>query len=64
MPPTEAQRRANERQNAIRKTKAGRRVAVFLEQDDAKQLDKLKTLWRLPSRLAALRKLMDRAFGG
>ena len=59
MPPSEAQRRAHQKHEATRK-----RVAVFLEEADAAVIDRLKDLWRLPSRVAVIRKLLDRAFGG
>jgi hypothetical protein len=51
--PTDAQRRANQKQDATRK-----RVALWLEPADAKALDKIKRKHRLPSRIAALRRLL------
>ena len=56
MPPSEAQRRANKAQDATRK-----RIALWLEPADAKAIDKLKRKWKLPSRIAVLRKLMEAA---
>lgn len=53
--PTEAQRRANAKQDVARK-----RVALWLEPDDVKAVDKLKRKWALPSRIAVLRKLMEK----
>ena len=51
---TEAQRRANQKQDATRK-----RVALWLEEDDAKALARIQRRERLPTRIAALRWLMD-----
>ena len=55
MPPTEAQRRAHQKHEATRK-----RVAVWLEPPDAKALEKVQRKNRLPSRIAALRWLLNR----
>lgn len=60
-PPSDAQRRANAKQDAER---AGKRVQLWLEPKDAKRIDNLKKLWSLPSRAAVIQKLLDRAFGG
>lgn len=51
---TEAQRRANAKQDATRK-----RVALWLEQDDAKALARVQRKHKLPSRIAALRYLLQ-----
>jgi hypothetical protein len=53
---SEAQRRANAKQDATRK-----RVALWLEPDDAKALEKVMRKQRLPSRIAALRWLVAQA---
>ena len=50
---SDAQRRANQKQDAARK-----RVALWLDPADAKALDSLKRRLRLPSRIAVLRKLL------
>jgi len=50
---TEAQRRANQKQDATRK-----RVALWLEPDDAKALARIQRRECLPTRIAALRWLM------
>jgi len=55
---TEAQRRANAKQDATRK-----RVALWLEPDDQKDLEKVMRKQRLPSRIAALRFLLAKAPG-
>lgn len=57
--PTDAQRRANAKQDATRK-----RVALWLEPADAKALEKIKRTERLPSRIAVLRWLLKQAMGG
>ena len=49
-----AQRRANQKQDATRK-----RVALWLEQDDAKALARVQRKHKLPSRIAALRYLLQ-----
>ena len=54
--PTEAQKRANQKQDATRK-----RVALWLEPDDQKALEKVMRKQRLPSRIAALRWLLKRS---
>lgn len=54
--PTEAQRRANQKQDATRK-----RVALWLEPNDAKALARIQRAQRLPSRIATLRWLMEHA---
>jgi len=51
---SEAQRRANEKQDATRK-----RVALWLEPDDRKALERVMRANRLPSRIAALRWLIQ-----
>lgn len=53
-PPTEAQRDANRRQDATRK-----RVALWLEPDDQKALERIMRKQSLPSRIAALRWLIE-----
>lgn len=50
---TEAQKRANQKQDATRK-----RVALWLEPDDAKALARIQRKHKLPSRIAALRWLL------
>jgi hypothetical protein len=50
---SESQRRANKKQDATRK-----RVALWLEPDDAKELAKIMRKHGLPSRIAALRHLI------
>jgi len=50
---SEAQRRANKNQDATRK-----RVALWLEPDDQKALERVMRAQRLPSRIAALRWLI------
>ena len=50
---SDAQRRANAKQDATRK-----RVALWLEPDDQKSLEKVMRKQRLPSRIAALRFLL------
>lgn len=52
---SDAQRRANAKQDATRK-----RVALWLDPDDAKALERVKRAQRLPSRIAALRWLLAR----
>lgn len=61
MPPTDAQRRANQKQDAER---AGKRVQLWLEADDAKALARVQRAQRLPSRIATLRWLLDRHADG
>lgn len=56
MPPSDAQRRANAKQDAARK-----RVALWLERDDQKALERVMRKHRLPSRIAALRWLCEHA---
>jgi len=56
--PTEAEIRRRKKQDATRK-----RVALWLTEEDAKQIDKLKDLWRLPSRAAVVHKMIGRMFG-
>lgn len=51
---SEAQRRANQKQDATR-----RRVALWLEPDDQKALERVMRKHRLPSRIAALRWLLE-----
>ena len=51
---SEAQRRANANQDATRK-----RVAIWLERDDQKALERIMRSQRLPSRIAALRWLIE-----
>tara|TARA_R110000868_G_scaffold300642_3_gene561085 strand:+ start:1231 stop:1413 length:183 start_codon:yes stop_codon:yes gene_type:complete len=51
---SEAQRRANAKQDATRK-----RVALWLEPDDAKALARIQKREKLPSRIAALRWLVS-----
>jgi hypothetical protein len=53
---SEAQRRANAKQDATRK-----RVALWLEPDEQKALEKVMRKQRLPSRIDALRWLIARA---
>lgn len=53
--PSEAQRRANAKQDAARK-----RTALWLEPDDVKALDKAKRKLKAPSRIAALRALLEK----
>lgn len=54
--PTEAQRRANQKQDAARK-----RVALWLDEDgpEHKALKRIMREQRLPSLIAALRHLLD-----
>ena len=52
--PTEAQRRAHQKHEATRK-----RVALWLEPDDAKALARIQKREKLPSRIAALRWLVN-----
>lgn len=52
--PSEAQRRANAKQDAARK-----RVALWLEPADVKALDKAMRKLKAPSRIAALRALLS-----
>jgi len=54
--PTEAQTRRRKKQDATRK-----RVAIWLEEEDRKALEKVMRKHRLPSRIAALRWLIQRA---
>lgn len=51
---SDAQRRANAKQDATRK-----RVALWLELDDQKALERVMRKQRLPSRIAALRWLLN-----
>lgn len=51
---TEAQKRANQKQDAARK-----RVALWLEPADRKALERVMRKHRLPSRIAALRYLLQ-----
>lgn len=51
---SDAQKRANAKQDATRK-----RVALWLEPDDAKALARVMRVHRLPSRIAALRWLIE-----
>lgn len=51
--PTEAETRRRKKQDATRK-----RVALWLDQADAKALDAIKRKHKLPSRIAAFRFLM------
>lgn len=53
--PTDAQRRANAKQDAAR---AGKRVQLWLEPKQVKQIDNLKKLWALPSRAEVIKKLL------
>jgi hypothetical protein len=53
---TEAQRLANQKQDAAR---AGKRVQLWLEQDDAKALARIQRAQRLPSRIATVRWLIE-----
>lgn len=53
---SDAQRRANAKQDATRQ-----RVALWLEPDDAKALERVMRRQRLPSRIAALRFLLQQA---
>ena len=53
---SDAQRRANAKQDATRK-----RVALWLEPDDQKALERVMRKQRLPSRIAALRWLIEQA---
>lgn len=55
--PTEAQRRANAKQDATRC-----RVALWLDPYDAKQLDRLMRKLRLTSRIATVRFLIKHLF--
>jgi len=55
---SDAQKRANAKQDATR-----RRVAIWLEPDDQKALEKVMRKQRLPSRIAALRFLLSKAGG-
>jgi len=57
--PSEAQKRAHQKHEATRE----KRVALWLSEKDAKQIDKLKDLWRLPSRAAVVHKMIGRMFG-
>ena len=52
----DAQRRANAKQDATRK-----RVALWLEPDDQKALERIMRQQRLPSRIAAFRWLIEQA---
>ena len=52
---SEAQRRANAKQDATRK-----RAALWLEPNDQKALERIMRKQRLPSRIAALRWLIER----
>lgn len=54
--PSESQRRANQKQDATRK-----RVALWLEPEDAKALARIQRKHKLPSRIAALRWLLKPA---
>lgn len=56
--PTEAEIRRRKKQDATRK-----RVALWLEPDDQKALEKVMRKQRLPSRIAALRWLIAQAKG-
>ncbi len=53
---SDAQRRANAKQDATRK-----RVAIWLEPDDQKALERIMRQQRLPSRIAAFRWLIEQA---
>jgi len=53
--PSEAQRRANQKQDAER---AGKRVQLWLEAADAKALARIQRAQRLPSRIATVRWLI------
>jgi len=53
---SDAQRRANVKQDATRK-----RVALWLEPDDQKALERIMRQHRLPSRIAAFRWLIEQA---
>ena len=52
---TDAQRRANAKQDANRK-----RSALWLEPADAKALDRIKRKLKQPSRIATLRAMMEK----
>jgi len=54
--PTEAEIRRRKKQDATRK-----RVALWLERDDQKALERIMKKHHLPSRIAALRWLLSRA---
>lgn len=56
--PTEAEIRRRKKQDATRK-----RVALWLEPNDQKALEKVMRKQRLPSRIAALRFLLSKAGG-
>lgn len=53
---SEAQKRANQKQDAARK-----RVPLWLEADDRKALERVMRQQRLPSRIATLRWLIEQA---
>ena len=53
---SDAQRRANAKQDATRK-----RVALWLEPDDQKALERIMRQQRLPSRIATFRWLIEQA---
>lgn len=56
--PTEAQRRANQKQDAARK-----RVALWLDADgpELRALERIMRKHKLPDRMAALRLLLERS---
>lgn len=54
--PTEAEVRRRKKQDATRK-----RVALWLEPDDQKALERIMRQQRLPSRIAAFRWLIEQA---
>lgn len=54
--PTDAQKRANKKQDASRK-----RVPLWLDEDDVKALDRLKKRRKAISRIALFRDLMKAA---
>ena len=53
---SDAQRRANAKQDATRK-----RVALWLEPDDQRALERIMRQQRLPSRIATFRWLIEQA---
>ena len=59
MPPSEAQRRSNQKQDATRK-----RVALWLAPEDVKGLDRLMRRWHMPSRIATLREMFEVVIDG
>lgn len=56
---SDAQKKAHQKHEATRE----KRVALWVSEKDAKQIDKMRDLWGVPSRAAAVHKMIGRMFG-